>query len=62
MPIHACGRAAPTNSARRCFEECPVDAIHYEDDLPGEQLGFQQINAEYFRNHPLEPATAAAST
>jgi ferredoxin/flavodoxin---NADP+ reductase len=43
-----------------CVEECPVDAIHYEDDLPPEQLGFQQINAEYFRHHPLEPATVAA--
>lgn len=43
-----------------CVEECPVDAIHYEDDLPPEQLSFQQINAEYFRHHPLEPATVAA--
>ncbi|HEY9303860.1 MAG TPA: 4Fe-4S binding protein, partial [Mycobacterium sp.] len=43
-----------------CVDECPVDAIHYEDDLPPEQLGFQQINAEYFRHHPLEPVTAAA--
>jgi ferredoxin--NADP+ reductase len=43
-----------------CVDECPVDAIHYEDDLPPEQLGFQQINAEYFRHHPLEPATVAA--
>jgi ferredoxin/flavodoxin---NADP+ reductase len=42
-----------------CVEECPVDAIHYEDDLPPQQLGFQQINAEYFRHHPLEPATVA---
>lgn len=45
-----------------CAEECPVDAIHYEDDLPPEQLSFQQINAEYFRHHPLEPVTVAAPT
>ncbi|EUA25360.1 putative ferredoxin-NADP reductase [Mycobacterium intracellulare 1956] len=45
-----------------CAEERPVDAIHYEDDLPPEQLSFQQINAEYFRHHPLEPVTVAAPT
>jgi ferredoxin--NADP+ reductase len=44
-----------------CVDECPVDAIHYEDDLPPEQRGFQQINAEYFRHHPLEPATVPAA-
>ncbi|MBZ4623169.1 4Fe-4S binding protein [Mycobacterium avium] len=45
-----------------CVEECPVDAIHYEDDLPPEQRSFQEINAEYFRHHPLEPVTVAAPT
>jgi ferredoxin/flavodoxin---NADP+ reductase len=37
-----------------CMEECPVDAIHYEDDLPGELAPFKDINAAYFRRHPLE--------
>jgi ferredoxin--NADP+ reductase len=45
-----------------CVDECPVNAIHYEDDLSPEQRSFQQINAEYFRHHPLEPATVAAPT
>jgi ferredoxin--NADP+ reductase len=45
-----------------CVDECPVNAIYYEDDLPPDQLGFQQINAEYFRHHPLEPATVAEPT
>ncbi|SPM30579.1 NADPH-dependent glutamate synthase beta chain or related oxidoreductase, partial [Mycobacterium terramassiliense] len=43
-----------------CMQECPVEAIHYEDDLPPEQRSFQQINAEYFRHHPLEPAPVPA--
>lgn len=38
-----------------CLEECPVGAIHYEDDLPAELEPFREINAEYFRRHPLEP-------
>lgn len=40
-----------------CMEECPVDAIHYDEDLPPEQAVFKEINAAYFREHPLEPAT-----
>lgn len=40
-----------------CMDECPVDAIYYEEDLPPEQLAFQRVNAEYFQQHPLEPAT-----
>ncbi len=42
-----------------CFDECPVDAIHYEEDLPPEQERFREINAAYFERHPLEPDTAA---
>jgi ferredoxin--NADP+ reductase len=45
-----------------CIDECPVDAIHYEDDLPPEQQRFQHINAEYFQRHPLQPAPVAAPT
>jgi ferredoxin--NADP+ reductase len=40
-----------------CFDECPVDAIHYEMDLPPAQQRFQDINAAYFRRHPLRPDT-----
>jgi NAD-dependent dihydropyrimidine dehydrogenase PreA subunit len=30
-----------------CMDECPVDAIYYEEDLLAEQLNFLQMNAEY---------------
>lgn len=43
-----------------CFEECPVGAIHYEEDLPGELQRFKDLNAAYFERHPLEPVTAPA--
>ena len=29
-----------------CEPECPVDAIYSEDELPGDQESFQQLNAE----------------
>ena len=32
-----------------CVEVCPVDAIFAEDQLPGEWLGYAQINADYFK-------------
>jgi ferredoxin/flavodoxin---NADP+ reductase len=37
-----------------CLEECPVDAIYYEEDLPEELQRFREINAAYFERHPLE--------
>jgi ferredoxin--NADP+ reductase len=37
-----------------CLDECPVDAIYYEDDLPEDQQRFVDINAAYFERHPLE--------
>lgn len=42
-----------------CFDECPVGAIHYEEDLPAGQERFKDINAAYFERHPLEPDTTA---
>jgi ferredoxin--NADP+ reductase len=45
-----------------CMDECPVDAIYYEEDLPADQLSFLDINSQYFRQHPLEPAVAVAQT
>ncbi|MBU9764246.1 4Fe-4S dicluster domain-containing protein [Mycobacterium sp. TNTM28] len=45
-----------------CFEECPVGAIHYEEDLPGELQRFKDLNAAYFERHPLEPVTVSAPT
>lgn len=44
-----------------CFEECPVGAIHYEEDLPGELQRFKDLNAAYFERHPLEPVTVPAA-
>ncbi|WP_028477062.1 FAD-dependent oxidoreductase [Nocardia sp. CNY236] len=37
-----------------CVDVCPVDAIFSEDDLPDTQARFIDINAAYFRRHPLE--------
>ena len=37
-----------------CLEECPVDAIYYEEDLPAEFARFCDINAAYFQRHPLQ--------
>ncbi|MFV8053114.1 FAD-dependent oxidoreductase [Mycobacterium sp. 48b] len=45
-----------------CFEECPVGAIHYEEDLPGELQRFKDLNAAYFERHPLEPVAVPAAT
>lgn len=44
-----------------CFEECPVEAIHYEDDLPPHLQRFTDLNAAYFERHPLEPDTEPPS-
>ncbi|MBB5915446.1 ferredoxin--NADP+ reductase [Nocardia transvalensis] len=38
-----------------CVDECPVEAIYSEFDLPPELERFRDMNAEYFRRHPLEP-------
>jgi ferredoxin--NADP+ reductase len=38
-----------------CLEECPVDAIYYDEDLPEELDRFRDINAAYFERHPLQP-------
>jgi NAD-dependent dihydropyrimidine dehydrogenase PreA subunit len=31
-----------------CEPVCPVEAIYYEDDLPGEYSEYSQINADFF--------------
>lgn len=31
-----------------CEPVCPVDAIHYEDDLPPEQEQFVLVNSRFF--------------
>ncbi|HEY9265961.1 MAG TPA: FAD-dependent oxidoreductase [Mycobacterium sp.] len=41
-----------------CMDECPVGAIHYEEDLPENLARFREINAAYFEHHPLEPEGA----
>ncbi|WP_040801036.1 FAD-dependent oxidoreductase [Nocardia higoensis] len=40
-----------------CMEACPVEAIHPEDELPDDQSRYREINAEYFRRHPLDAGT-----
>ncbi|MCF6387033.1 FAD-dependent oxidoreductase [Mycobacterium sp. MBM] len=42
-----------------CFDECPVGAIYYEEDLPAGQERFKDINAAYFARHPLQADTTA---
>ena len=41
-----------------CEPVCPVEAIYYEDDLPGDQEKFLDINAEFF-NELGSPGGAA---
>ncbi|HEX7824965.1 MAG TPA: 4Fe-4S binding protein, partial [Mycobacterium sp.] len=44
-----------------CLEECPVEAIYYAADLTAELLPFEDINAKYFEQNPLEPRGLAAT-
>ncbi|QOT24094.1 FAD-dependent oxidoreductase [Paenarthrobacter sp. YJN-D] len=37
-----------------CMDECPVDAIHGEWDLPNQLGDHLAINAEYFADNPIE--------
>jgi ferredoxin--NADP+ reductase len=37
-----------------CFDECPVDAIYYDEDLPPHLERFKDLNADYFAQHPLQ--------
>ena len=36
-----------------CEPECPVNAIHSEDDLPESQQSFLQLNAELAKSWPV---------
>jgi len=36
-----------------CEPECPVEAIHAEDDVPEEQAQFIALNAELTKNWPV---------
>ncbi|MCW9048519.1 MAG: ferredoxin family protein [Gammaproteobacteria bacterium] len=36
-----------------CVPECPVDAIYAEEDLPEDQQGFIQLNADLARDWPV---------
>ena len=31
-----------------CEPVCPVEAIYYEDDVPGQWQGYKKINTEFF--------------
>lgn len=37
-----------------CVQVCPVNAIHAEDELSPAQTPFLQINADYYKRHPLD--------
>ena len=37
-----------------CLEACPVDAIYHHDFLPARLERFQEMNARYFQQHPLQ--------
>ncbi len=41
-----------------CLQVCPVGAIYYEDDLPGVQNKFRDINADFFAHRPLKTRAA----
>lgn len=36
-----------------CLDECPVDAIYYDENLPESSARFAEMNADYFKAHPL---------
>lgn len=40
-----------------CMDECPVNAIHGEWDIPDGLDDYLAINAEYFENNPIEPSS-----
>lgn len=40
-----------------CMDECPVDAIHGEWDLPDELGDYLDINAQYFDTNPIEASS-----
>jgi ferredoxin--NADP+ reductase len=37
-----------------CQEECPVEAVHSEWDLPEEYADYLAVNAEYFTTRPID--------
>lgn len=49
-----------------CVDECPVDAIFSEEDLPKDQQGFLEINARLSQSWPVidtvKPAPSDADT
>ncbi|MGX1809161.1 FAD-dependent oxidoreductase [Nocardia sp. NPDC055321] len=44
-----------------CTEACPVDAVFAEDELPDVLGEFTEINAAYFRRHPLTEAAPVSA-
>ncbi|MEU5846322.1 4Fe-4S binding protein [Saccharopolyspora shandongensis] len=45
-----------------CVDVCPVDAIFPDDQLLPEHGRYPEINGQYFKKHPLEPAEFEPST
>ena len=43
-----------------CVDQCPVDAIYAEDDLPEDQRTFLAINADFSQKWPIIDSKKAA--
>ena len=33
---------------KSCIEECPVEAIYYEDDVPSQWKNYSEVNTKFF--------------
>ena len=33
---------------KSCIEECPVEAIYYEDDVPSQWKQYSEVNTKFF--------------
>src|SRR5699024_2152936 len=40
-----------------CFDECPVEAIYPDYDVPEDLEDYLQVNADYFEENPLGDTT-----
>jgi ferredoxin--NADP+ reductase len=41
-----------------CMDECPIDAVHADYDMPDNHGDLLSINAEYFLDHPVVESSA----
>jgi ferredoxin--NADP+ reductase len=45
-----------------CMDECPVDAVHPDWEIPLELAGYVSVNADYFTDGPLADVTPPSFT